>query len=102
MKPVCVLGNGQLGRMLRQAAEPLGIQVYPVGIDAEPESLPIAQSVITAEVERWPETALTRELANHPAFVNRDIFPRLADRFDAETAARPAQSGDSAVAVTGR
>ncbi|NIF23083.1 5-(carboxyamino)imidazole ribonucleotide synthase [Candidatus Pantoea multigeneris] len=80
MKPVCVLGNGQLGRMLRQAAEPLGIQVYPVGIDAEPESLPIAQSVITAEVERWPETALTRELANHPAFVNRDIFPRLADR----------------------
>ncbi|MEQ4794582.1 hypothetical protein ABN128_30800, partial [Klebsiella variicola subsp. variicola] len=23
MKPVCVLGNGQLGRMLRQAGEPL-------------------------------------------------------------------------------
>ncbi len=22
MKPVCVLGNGQLGRMLRQAGEP--------------------------------------------------------------------------------
>ncbi len=30
MKPVCVLGNGQLGRMLRQAGEPLGIAVYPV------------------------------------------------------------------------
>lgn len=80
MKPVCVLGNGQLGRMLRQAGEPLGISVYPVGLDAEPSALPIAQSVITAEIERWPETALTRELANHPAFVNRDIFPRLADR----------------------
>jgi 5-(carboxyamino)imidazole ribonucleotide synthase len=80
MKPVCVLGNGQLGRMLRQAGEPLGIAVYPVGLDAEPSALPIAQSVITAEIERWPETALTRELANHPAFVNRDIFPRLADR----------------------
>lgn len=80
MKPVCVLGNGQLGRMLRQAGEPLGIAVYPVGLDAEPEALPIHQSVITAEIERWPETALTRELANHPAFVNRDIFPRLADR----------------------
>lgn len=80
MKPVCVLGNGQLGRMLRQAGEPLGIAVYPVGLDAEPEALPIAQSVITAEIERWPETALTRELARHPAFVNRDIFPRLADR----------------------
>ncbi|MBS0854526.1 MULTISPECIES: 5-(carboxyamino)imidazole ribonucleotide synthase [unclassified Tatumella] len=80
MKSVCVLGNGQLGRMLRQAGEPLGIAVYPVGTDAEPEALPIRQSVITAEIERWPETALTRELANHPAFVNRDIFPRLADR----------------------
>ncbi len=80
MKPVCVLGNGQLGRMLRQAGEPLGIAVYPVGLDAEPSALPIAESVITAEIERWPETALTRELASHPAFVNRDIFPRLADR----------------------
>ncbi|MFS2225187.1 5-(carboxyamino)imidazole ribonucleotide synthase [Pantoea sp. B65] len=80
MKPVCVLGNGQLGRMLRQAGEPLGIAVYPVGLDAEPEALPIQQSVITAEIERWPETALTRELARHPAFVNRDIFPQLADR----------------------
>ncbi|MGV8924775.1 MAG: 5-(carboxyamino)imidazole ribonucleotide synthase [Ewingella sp.] len=80
MKPVCVLGNGQLGRMLRQAGEPLGIAVYPVGLDAEPEAVPFQQSVITAEIERWPETALTRELATHKSFVNRDIFPRLADR----------------------
>lgn len=80
MKPVCVLGNGQLGRMLRQAGEPLGIAVYPVGIDAEPEAVPYQNSVITAGIERWPETALTRELATHSAFVNRDIFPRLADR----------------------
>ena len=28
MKQVCVLGNGQLGRMLRQAGEPLGIAVW--------------------------------------------------------------------------
>ncbi|VVA48960.1 5-(carboxyamino)imidazole ribonucleotide synthase [Serratia ficaria] len=80
MKPVCVLGNGQLGRMLRQAGEPLGIAVYPVGLDAEPEAVPYQNSVITAEIERWPETALTRELATHGSFVNRDIFPRLADR----------------------
>ncbi|RJT44596.1 5-(carboxyamino)imidazole ribonucleotide synthase [Rahnella woolbedingensis] len=80
MKPVCVLGNGQLGRMLRQAGEPLGIAVYPVGLDAEPEAVPYQQSVITAEIERWPQTALTRELATHKAFVNREIFPRLADR----------------------
>ena len=38
MKQVCVLGNGQLGRMLRQAGEPLGIAVWPVGLDAEPEA----------------------------------------------------------------
>lgn len=57
MKQVCVLGNGQLGRMLRQAGEPLGIAVWPVGLDAEPAAVPFQQSVITAEIERWPETA---------------------------------------------
>ncbi len=50
MKQVCVLGNGQLGRMLRQAGEPLGIAVWPVGLDAEPEAVPFHQSVITAEI----------------------------------------------------
>lgn len=80
MKTVCVLGNGQLGRMLRQAGEPLGIRVIAVGIDALPEQVPYQESLITAEIERWPETDLTRVLAEHPAFVNRDIFPRLADR----------------------
>lgn len=80
MKPVCVLGNGQLGRMLRQAGEPLGITVYPVGLDAEPEAVPYQHAVITAEIERWPETALTQVLSRHTGFVNRDIFPKLADR----------------------
>lgn len=80
MKPIYVLGNGQLARMLRQAAEPLGLSVWPVGVEAQPEDLPIKQSIITAEIERWPETALTRELAQHPSFANRDVFPRLADR----------------------
>jgi 5-(carboxyamino)imidazole ribonucleotide synthase len=80
MKQVCVLGSGQLGRMLRQAGEPLGIAVWPVGLEADPEAVPVQQSVITAEIERWPETALTRELARHSAFVNRDVFPIIADR----------------------
>ncbi len=85
MKPVCVLGNGQLGRMLRQAGEPLGISVFPVGLDAEPEAVPYQNGIITAEIERWPETPLTRELAHHTGFVNRDIFPLLADRLTQKT-----------------
>ncbi|MEY8710538.1 5-(carboxyamino)imidazole ribonucleotide synthase [Mangrovibacter phragmitis] len=80
MMQVCVLGNGQLGRMLRQAGEPLGVTVWPVGLDADPQAVPWQHSVITAEIERWPETPLTRELANHAAFVNRDVFPIIADR----------------------
>ncbi|MCP6530903.1 5-(carboxyamino)imidazole ribonucleotide synthase, partial [Klebsiella pneumoniae] len=56
MKHVCVLGNGQLGRMLRQAGEPLGSGVWPVGLEADPEAVPLQQRVITAEIERRPET----------------------------------------------
>ncbi len=101
MKQVCVLGNGQLGRMLRQAGEPLGIAVWPVGLDAEPAAVPFQQSVITAEIERWPETALTRELARHPAFVNRDVFPIIADRLTQKQLFQ-APPADRAVAVTCR
>ena len=80
MKSVCVLGNGQLGRMLKQAGEPLGIHVYPVGADVDPASVPYQNSVITAEIERWPQTAFTQALEKHDAFVNRDVFPIIADR----------------------
>lgn len=78
---VCVLGNGQLGRMLRQAGEPLNIDVYPVGLDIDPNSIPYQHAVITAEIERWPDTPFTQLLAKHPHFINRDIFPVIADRF---------------------
>lgn len=80
MKSVCVLGNGQLGRMLKQAGEPLGIHVYPVGLDVDPNSVPYADAVVTAEIERWPDTPFTHILANHDGFVNRDVFPIIADR----------------------
>ena len=80
IQTVCVLGNGQLGRMLRQAGEPLGIHVYPVGLDVDPATIPYPNSVITAEIERWPQTPFTQILASHPHFVNRDVFPIIADR----------------------
>ena len=58
MKQVCVLGNGQLGRRQLGAGEPLGIAVWTVGLTIT-GGVPFQQSVITAEIERWPETALT-------------------------------------------
>ncbi|KAE9539293.1 5-(carboxyamino)imidazole ribonucleotide synthase [Ursidibacter maritimus] len=76
---VYVLGNGQLGRMLRYAGAPLDIDVRPLAFDApvfdiEPNSL------ITAEIERWADTPLTQLLGNHQNFVNLSVFGRLADR----------------------
>ncbi len=37
--------------------------------------------VVTAEIELWPETKATTALSSHPHFINREVFPRLADRF---------------------
>lgn len=80
IKSVCVLGNGQLGRMLKQAGEPLGVHVFPVGSDVDPTTIPYQHSIITAEIERWPDTPFTQILANHSHFINRDVFPIIADR----------------------
>lgn len=77
---VWVLGHGQLGAMLRHAAMPLDVDVRPVDIDAA--ELPALQptDIVTAEREQWPDTPVTRALAAHPNFINRDVFGRLADR----------------------
>ncbi|MBF0751092.1 MULTISPECIES: 5-(carboxyamino)imidazole ribonucleotide synthase [unclassified Pasteurella] len=76
---VYVLGNGQLGRMLRYAGAPLDIQVKPLAFNAPIFDLP-KTAIITAEIERWEKTPLTELLANHPHFVNQSIFGLLADR----------------------
>ncbi|MCK3656968.1 5-(carboxyamino)imidazole ribonucleotide synthase [Pasteurellaceae bacterium Macca] len=77
--PIYVLGNGQLGRMLRYAGAPLDIEVHPLAFDGEIFELE-QHSLITAEIERWAETPLTTLLGNHPHFVNLPVFSRLADR----------------------
>lgn len=77
--PVYVLGNGQLGRMLRYAGAPLDIEVRPLAFD-EPAFEIEENSLITAEIERWAETPLTQMLGNHQNFVNLSVFGRLADR----------------------
>jgi 5-(carboxyamino)imidazole ribonucleotide synthase len=79
MTDVWVLGNGQLGAMLKHAAMPLGINVNPVDIDQPLAALP-AQAIITAEREHWPTTAATRQLFDHAGFVSRRAFSELPDR----------------------
>ncbi|KGQ70838.1 phosphoribosylaminoimidazole carboxylase [Chelonobacter oris] len=78
--PVYVLGNGQLGRMLRYAGAPLDIDVQPLDFDAPLLDIE-SNAVITAEIERWPTTELTTALSAHPNFINRNVFGLLADRY---------------------
>ncbi|WP_150539710.1 5-(carboxyamino)imidazole ribonucleotide synthase [Actinobacillus vicugnae] len=78
--PIYVLGNGQLGRMLRYAGAPLDIEVKSLAFDASIFELE-ENSIITAEIERWAETPLTQLLGNHKNFVNLNVFGMTADRF---------------------
>lgn len=83
---VFVLGNGQLARMLKQAAEPLGISVTAIGLESEMtleqlQSKMTEHSVITAEIERWPQTPITQYIAEQAHFVNHPVFSKLADRY---------------------
>ncbi|BFM05977.1 5-(carboxyamino)imidazole ribonucleotide synthase [Halioxenophilus aromaticivorans] len=80
MARIWVLGNGQLGAMLKQAANPLNLTVIPVDIDSTAAIDLAPGDLVTAEREQWPETPITQQLANHPNFVNLSVFPTLADR----------------------
>lgn len=80
MSVLWVLGAGQLGAMLKQAATPLGLDVRPVDIEST-ETLKLSpQDIVTAEREEWPETVATKQLATHSNFINLATFPQLADR----------------------
>ncbi|VFP88076.1 5-(carboxyamino)imidazole ribonucleotide synthase [Candidatus Erwinia haradaeae] len=80
MKKLYVLGTGQLGRMLRQAGEPLGIAIYLLSADSKIEITIENRSLITAEIEHWPDTQFTKKLAVNDSFINRDVFPIVSDR----------------------
>ncbi|GAB3376322.1 5-(carboxyamino)imidazole ribonucleotide synthase [Spongiibacter taiwanensis] len=85
MTKVWVLGAGQLGAMLQQAAYPLALDVHPLA--PEDETLPeiSAADIVTVEREQWPDTALTRHLSSQPGFINAAIFGRIADRLYQKT-----------------
>ncbi|MDN2660708.1 5-(carboxyamino)imidazole ribonucleotide synthase [Neptunomonas sp. CHC150] len=80
MKKVWVLGAGQLGAMMKHAGLPLNVDVEAVAFDAPKVSLG-SDDAVTAEIELWPQSAVTDQLSAHPNFVNKDVFPRLADRY---------------------
>jgi|TARA_B110000503_G_scaffold138890_1_gene225968 5-(carboxyamino)imidazole ribonucleotide synthase len=80
IKRVWVLGAGQLGAMLKHAAQPLGVDLRPVDIELD-SALPLTgDDVITAEREQWPSTKATDQLSAHPNFVNQVVFGLVADR----------------------
>jgi 5-(carboxyamino)imidazole ribonucleotide synthase len=77
---IWVLGAGQLGAMLKHAGMPLALDVRPVDINEQTAPHLAADDLVTAEREQWPETLVTKALAQHPRFINQSVFGRLADR----------------------
>lgn len=80
MKRVWVLGNGQLGAMLKHAGMPMSLDVRPVALKGDPVPKLAVDDVVTAEIEKWPEDPATLALASHTDFANLAVFSRLADR----------------------
>lgn len=79
MKQVCVFGNGQLGCMLCQVGELLGIVVWLVGLEVDLEVVLFQQSVIMVEIECWLEIVFICELVCYLVFVNCDVFLIIVD-----------------------
>lgn len=77
---IWVLGAGQLGAMLQHAAMPLALDVRSVDIHEQQAPHLSPDDLVTAEREQWPETLVTQTLAQHPRFINQQVFGRLADR----------------------
>jgi len=82
MKKVWVLGAGQLGAMLRQAGNPIGLDVTPIAATQSINDIVSLASadVVTPEIEAWESAEITDRLAAHDNFINRDVFPVIADR----------------------
>jgi 5-(carboxyamino)imidazole ribonucleotide synthase len=94
MKRVLVIGDGQLGLMMAEAAARLGIVLDRVspeqsllfhGTGRHGTALPQDWSgkgydIVTAEREHLPDTALMARLAQHPGFGAHAAIATLADR----------------------
>ena len=83
MSQVYVLGDGQLGGMLRDAGRRLGLSVEIFNPELPEASVDLRahdRPIITAEREHWPDNALTRLLQDQPGWLNAAAFAALADR----------------------
>jgi len=80
---VAVLGNGQLGAMLQQAGQRIGVHVRPLDIEAD--LYPSSDFVVTAEREHWPVNPFTEALRQHPNWLNDEALFKLANRIRQKT-----------------
>ena len=82
MSKVWVLGAGQLGAMLRHSGIPLGVDVRPIDASHDISTLSelVDSDVVTPEIESWAQSETTDKLAAHRQFINRQVFPVIADR----------------------
>lgn len=75
---VAVLGTGQLGAMLQQAGQRIGINVRLLDVDSG--VLPEEGVQITAEREHWPVNQFTDALQRHSGWLNGAALAVLSNR----------------------
>lgn len=78
-----MLGDGQLGAMLRDAGRRLGVDVETLNPEPAETSqawAPRGHAIITAEREHWPDNGFTRNLQAEPGWLNAAAFAALTDR----------------------
>ena len=78
MKQVAILGNGQLGGMMKEAGMALGIPVTL--LDIEGDTMPSPGHIVTAEREHWIPNDFTKALVQHPNWLNAKAMEILPDR----------------------
>ena len=85
-----MLGTGQLGAMLQQAGQRIGIDVRLLDVDVDvdvnadsallPQPLPQPDVRITVEREHWPVNRATEALQRHPGWLNGAALAVLSNR----------------------
>jgi len=78
MMRAAILGTGQLGAMLQQAGQRIGVAIDL--LDVETGELPTDDIPISSEREHWPINSFTTALQHHPGWLNSNAYKALTDR----------------------